>query len=210
MWRVLKVNSDGTIVLISDMVSPETINISKTLEHYYAYVGYMNILASQYANDKYTISTRAPGYNGQTEFFTDSTAQIPINFFPSYGTYPTNESTINNDNETKGWGDFMHEEDMNLIRDALSSLKSNGSYYIASRYKSYSSSNPSYRYWHWCARYVTGNGELSTISIRDNCSNSCAVGPGPVYSHIRPIMVIKENLKIASGDGTSSNPYVLE
>jgi prepilin-type N-terminal cleavage/methylation domain-containing protein len=208
-WRVLRVNDDGTVELISDKVSPETIRIEKTREHYLSYVGYMNLLASKYANPEYTISTKSPGFNGQTEFITEATAQIPTQFFPS-GNYPTSEPTTNNDNEAKGWGDMMHTDDINLIKSALSTLKSNGGYYIASRYKSYSTSSPAYEYWHWCARYVDSSGELYNVAIRDNCSNTCAIAPGPVSGHIRPMMTVKANLKIASGDGGKDTPYVLQ
>lgn len=39
---------------------------------YKNYVGYLNVLANQYQNSKYTIKARHMEYNGQTEYLTDT------------------------------------------------------------------------------------------------------------------------------------------
>ena len=66
LWRVLKVNSDGTIELISEYTSSTSVYF-RGQTGYKNLVGYLNVLASKYENSKYTKGARYVGYNGQKE-----------------------------------------------------------------------------------------------------------------------------------------------
>ncbi len=71
LWRVLKINNDGTVDLISEYTS--SINIAFEGETgYLNLVGYLNELAKIYENSYYTVGSRHFGYNGQTEYITDT------------------------------------------------------------------------------------------------------------------------------------------
>ena len=71
LWRVISLNDDGTVDVVSEHISSTAIYF-KGQTGYQNLVGYLNLLAIQYENSTYTKSSRAFGYNGQTEYITDT------------------------------------------------------------------------------------------------------------------------------------------
>ena len=60
LWRVIRKNSDGTIEIVSNTSSTESVTF-KGSTGYMNYVGYLNVLASKYENSNYTVGSRHMG-----------------------------------------------------------------------------------------------------------------------------------------------------
>ena len=198
LWRVIKLNDDGTVEMISKHVSSTAIYF-KGQTGYQNFVGYLNVLASQYENSTYTKGSRYFGYNGQTEYITDTSKFTN----PVPWTCSTGKSC--NSTEELGGGDELYTTDYNLIntvlgtRVAATPRGSSASYWIASRYYHYSSSD-TYR---WAGRYVD-NSESSHYNFLCSYSSSRFYTYSYDYS-LRPIVVLKSGLKYY-GVGTEDYP----
>ena len=106
LWRVIKVNGDGTI----DMVSQNTSNspvIFYGKKGWQNLVGVLNTIAKQYENTEYTKDARYIGYSGQQDFITG----IPTN----------------------GEGGTLKEDDLNIMEDLGIKILSKN-YWLAFRY----------------------------------------------------------------------------
>ena len=198
LWRVISINSDGTVDVVSEHVSSTAIYF-QGLTGYKNLVGYLNVLASQYENSTYTKGSRAFGYNGQTEYITDTSKFIN----PAPWTCSTGESC--NPVESQGGGDELYTKDYNLVKSVLSTAvasKPDGEkywYWMASRHYAYHASDGYY----WYGRYVN-----SASASRELYSYS----GGSNYSYnkdgaLRPILTLKSGLKY-TGSGTEDKPYV--
>ena len=197
LWRVIRINDDGTADMISEHVSITAVYF-RGQTGYQNFVGYLNVLASQYENSTYTKGSRYFCYNGQTEYITDTTKFVN----PAPWTSSTGSSTV----ESQGGGDTLYTTDYNLVNTVLGTgvatkpgSVTSSSYWMASRYYSYSSST-SYR---WYGRGVTTSGLNSFSSLysySDSSFNTYSNG----YS-LRPIVVLKSGLKY-NGVGTKDYP----
>ena len=198
LWRVIKLNDDGTVEMISKHVSSTAIYF-KGQTGYQNFVGYLNVLASQYENSTYTKGSRYFGYNGQTEYITDTSKFTN----PAPWTCSTGKSC--NSTEELGGGDELYTTDYNLINTVLGTRVaatpggSSASYWIASRYYHYSSSD-TYR---WAGRYVD-NSESSHYNFLCSYNSSRFYTYSYDYS-LRPIVVLKSGLKYY-GVGTEDYP----
>ena len=200
LWRVIKINDDGTVEMISEHVSSTAIYFSGQTG-YQNIVGYLNVLASQYENNIYTTSSRYFGYNGQTEYITDTSKFTN----PAPWTCSTKESGCNTI-ESQGGGDTLYQKDVNLINNVLGirvttkpNDRSNAPYWIASRYYYYSSS-ASYA---WDVRKVNNDGSYSNNFLYHNSSSVFQTYTEGGY--LRPIVVLKSGLKY-NGVGTKTIP----
>ena len=194
LWRVISINDDDTIDVISEYVSSTTLEITgrrsqtsePTVDDYKSYVSKLNDFVTRYENNKYTIDSRAFGYNGQTE---------SISNFPY-------DSSDDNLPEDEGGGDTLYERDYNLVMNALGTLKatkpdgSSASYYVASRYFNLDS---------FGIRYIGSNGNLDNGDLVTNYYPW--EGSGRYYCSIRPILTLRANLKY-TGEGTKESPIV--
>ena len=212
LWRVIKVNSDGTIEMVSENASSVFVNFSNKAG-YKNLVGYLNVLANQYQNTKYTIKARHMGYNGQTEYLTDTANTVDSSVTTPPWTCSTGESC--SPVETKGGGDNLYTTDTNLVQNALGTLvaSNKGSYWLASRYYLYSSAN-SVR-WQYSGRSISSTGKME-YDLLYSCAGITSGGVidgvftvSESTNRIRPILTLKSGLKVV-GSGTSSDPYTLE
>ncbi len=177
LWRVISKNSDGTVDVVSEYVSSKKVKFDGK-DGYMKFIGTLNIVASQYTNAKYVSSTRYLGYTDQKETCT--------------GTLST----------TTCPSDTGYEKDVESIRRILGSLESKtpsetkSGYWIASRLvfaKLY---------------YVRGVGGATNMSY-DVCSQ-WLYGSGAIYNmgvpdeNIRPVLTLKADISIVSGDGKSA------
>ena len=197
LWRVISINDDDTIDVISEYVSSTTLEITgrkiqtsePTVDDYKSYVSQLNDFVTRYENNKYTIDSRAFGYNGQTE----SISNFPYN------------SSDDNLPEDEGGGDTLYERDYNLVMNALGTLKatkpdgSSSGYWVASRFFDLNS---------FGLRYITNAGTLSINTLAVDHFPWEAGNNKPFYESVRPILTLKANLKY-SGEGTKDSPYVL-
>ena len=199
LWRVIKINDDGTVEMISEHVSSTAVSfLGQT--GYQNLVGYLNVLASQYENSTYTKGSRYFGYNGQTEYITDTTKFVN----PAPWTCSTGGSC--NPVESQGGGDTLYTTDYNLVNTVLGTRvaikpgsASASFYWMASRYYIYSSST---RYY-WRGRSVSTSGTNSYHDLYNYNSSSFHT-----YSNsrsLRPIVVLKSGLKYY-GVGTEDYP----
>ena len=204
LWRVISINSDGTMDLVSQYVSSTYVEFSgKT--GYQNYISSLNQIASQYTNPKYTIASRHMGYNGQTGTITDTSALDST-------TVPWTSSTSSSmtaSDEAKGGGDMEYQKDFDLVNKALGTTVANkagtttkANYWLASRYFYYSASNA----WYFGEWVVNTSGDLYNYYLY-----TCSGGSFYTYYNsnaIRPIITLKSGLT-PSGSGTSEDPYVL-
>ena len=198
LWRVISINSDGTVDIVSEHISSTAIYF-KGKAGYINLVGYLNELAKQYENSTYTKGSRYFGYNGQTEYITDTSKFTN----PAPWTCSTGGSC--NPIESQGGGDKLYTKDYNLVKSVLGTAiasKPDGTesyYWMASRYYYYSSAHDYY----WGGRYVITSGGVSDFNLYRYIGSD-------FYSYVnnyslRPILTLKSGLKY-SGVGTEDYP----
>ena len=199
LWRVININEDNTVDIISEYVSSATIGMRGTdggytdinTDDYETYVFTLNNYVTRYENDRYTIGSRAFGYNGQTE------SLIEFNY--------RDNNNMDDFPEYKGGGDTLYEKDYNLVMNALGTLKatkpdgSSSGYWVASRFFDLNS---------FGLRYITNAGTLSINTLAVDHFSCETDNNKPFYESVRPILTLKANLKY-SGEGTKDSPYVL-
>jgi hypothetical protein len=207
LWRVISLNDDGTVDIISEYVSSTTVYFGGQTG-YQNFVGYLNVLASQYENSTYTVGSRHFGYSGQTLSITSNKYFVnPAPWTCSTGgaCTPTPDHY-----EIYGGGDAGYLTDYDLVYDALNTrvAKKVGTstataYWMASRYYYYSSAT----YYGWSGRNVKTNGAVdnSLYLYRYNSSSFSASYYG---NALRPIVTLKAGLTY-KGSGTSSSPWVI-
>ena len=203
-WRVIKVNSDGTIEVVSENISSKTVYF-RGQTGYKNLVGYLNVLANQYQNSKYTIKARHMGYNGQTEYLTDTASTVDSTATTPPWTCYTGGSC--NPVESKGGGDTLYKNDTNLVKNAIGTLVASpkdgsaGYYWLASRYYDYNSSTS----WSYYVRIINFSGS-------DNYGSLYRYYRGfSVYNYdnrLRPILTLKSGI-YTPALGTSDDPFVL-
>ena len=202
LWRVISLNDDGTVDVVSEHVSSTNVYfVGQT--GYQNFVGYLNVLASQYVNSTYTKGSRYFGYNGQTKYITDTSKFTN----PAPWTCSTGESC--NSVESQGGGDKLYTKDYNLVKSVLGTAvasKPGGAnyyYWIASRYYYYSSSTNYY----WYGRVVNMSGVVGRRNLY-HYEGSSFESNGDNYS-LRPIVTLKSGLKY-SGLGTETYPMEIQ
>ena len=201
LWRVISLNSDGTVDLISEHVSTNGVYFEGKIG-YFNLIGYLNVLASQYENSTYTKGSRYFGYNGQTEYITDTSKFT--NSAP--WTCETGESC--NSVESQGGGDTLYQKDYDLVKNAIGTLEAtqvNGSssdYWIASRYYNYYDVTV----YGLLGRIIEYWGVLDYYPLYS--SNFSSFGGLSYINALRPIVTLKSGLKY-SGLGTEEDPYTL-
>ena len=200
LWRVIKLNDDGTVEMISEHVSSVAVYF-RGQTGYQNLVGYLNVLASQYENSAYTKGSRYFGYNGQTEYITDTSKFTN----PAPWTSSTGSGTV----ESQGGGDTLYTTDYNLINTVLGTRVaakpggSSASYWIASRYYNYSSST-TYR---WSGRIVSSSGSTSYSYLYSYKGSSFSTNGSSIS--LRPIVVLKSGLQY-EGVGTEDYPMEIK
>ena len=201
-WRVIKLNSDGTIEVVSENISSTAVYF-KGQTGYKNLVGYLNVLANQYQNSKYTIKARHMGYNGQTEYLTDTASTVDSATTTPPWTCSTGGSC--NPVESKGGGDTLYLSDTNLVKNAIGTLSASpkgGSanyYWLASRYYSCSSSAS----WSYGGRSISTGG-----SVYGNYLYGYNSGVNSNINRLRPILTLKSGI-YTPALGTSDDPFVL-
>ena len=219
VWRVIKINPDCTVEVVSEYASNAKIKLAAK-SGYQNYVYVLNEAAKQYANTTYTLNpTTAPdgafrsiGYSNQTQQITDTTRLDDLTLGQTNGAWFYKGSG----EEELGGGDTGFGKDLQLLNDADVSIRahSKGSsvnrssyvnYWLASREYYWSTSTTNY--WSFCLWYVHyedyvtseniiyADGSIFTYSMRD--------------ASLRPIITLKAGLSIASGQGTESSHYTL-
>ena len=207
-WRVIKVNSDGTIEIVSENISSTAVYF-RGQTGYKNLVGYLNELANQYQNTKYTIKARYMGYNGQTEYLTDTANTVDSTATTAPWTCSTGGScsTV----ESQGGGDTLYTNDTDLVKNAIGTLVANQKglstsyyYWLASRYYNYNSSSV----WRYNGRYISDGGSIGSASLYSYYNSGFIDGSNNNYC-LRPILTLKSGISYTAALGTSDDPFVL-
>ena len=216
VWRVIRINGDCTVEVISEYVSSVPVKFASKVG-YQNYIYYLNEIAKQYANTTYTLdSSTAPdgafrnvGYDGQTKQITNTTRLDDTTLGASGGAW-SNKTTALNGEESLGGGDNGYGTDIKLLNDAGVSLvayKYNTTtatnYWLASRLFGWSSTSN----WYFSSRYVGYGGSIyyNTPWVRSGSSWYTSYDG---YS-VRPIVTLKSNVTHSSGSGTEDSHYTL-
>jgi hypothetical protein len=202
LWRVIKINDDNTVDMVSEYVSSMSVYFQGSTGYQNA-IGTLNYIAKQYENEKYTVNSRYMGYNNQTEYITTSLTTS------NSGTSSTNSSTTSSQ-EAKGSGDTWYTTDTGLVKMATGSITAYSvsdkttvnAYWLASRYYYYISS----AYYFWSLRYVSTDGGIYYNHLYS--FSSSGYSSESYNKTLRPIITLKSGIK-ATGTGTSEDPYVL-
>lgn len=183
LWRVIKVNDDGTVEMVSHYVSSKNIYF-RGKNGYLNFIGGLNTIASQYTDGVHVSSTRYMGYSTQIEKCT------------AVGSCPV---------------DTGYETDTNLVITALGSLAANKvgtstatEYWLASRTTG-TDSDGTKRY---RSRFINANGSITFANVYHIYTSGSNAGSSRQYA-IRPIVTLKPNVEISSGSGTEISPYIL-
>ncbi len=194
-WRIINIKEDGTIEMISENVSSaEVYFYGKT--GYKNFVGTLNMISGAYENSAYTIDARAMGYNGQTEFITDTSTYLEE--------WPYQESTKDNSNESVGGGDMGYLMDVALVRTAIGKIRASkkldvnaSEYYLASREFHFQTG--------YCQRFV-GSSYEGGIGFHVLIHPDGLAAKGHT---IRPIVILKSDLEETGGTGEMNSPWKL-
>ena len=218
VWRVIKVNPDCTVEVVSEYISNASVKFAHKTG-YQNYVYYLNEIAKQYANTTYTLDpSTAPdgafrnvGYDGQTKQITNSTRLDDTSLGTSSGAWYAKTTSLNAA-ESLGGGDVSFGTDVKLLNDAGVSLVAHikgstatttaAQYWLSSRNYYVTSSA-----WFFSARYIDYSGDISTKVMWKCISGSFDAEQS--NASIRPIVTLKSGLTIASGNGTRSSHYTL-
>ena len=204
-WRVIKVNSDGTIEVVSENVSSTAVYF-RGQTGYKNLVGYLNELANQYQNTKYIIKARHMGYNGQTEYLTDTTNTVDSTATTAPWTCSTGRGC--SPVESQGGGDTLYTNDTDLVKNAIGTLVattkggSASSYWLASRYYRCNSSSD----WIYNGRVIFSSGSISRSGLYYYRSGFNASSSS---FRLRPILTLKSGISYTAALGTSDDPFVL-
>ena len=202
LWRVISINSDRTVDIVSEHVSSTRIYF-KGQTGYQNLVGYLNVLASQYENSTYTKGSRAFGYNGQTKYITNTSKFTN----PAPWTCSTGGSC--NPVESQGGGDKLYTKDYNLVNNVLGTAlasKPDGTnyyYWMASRYYRYNSATK----YVWYGRNVNSLGRVNSGDMYGFSSSSFS--SSSISHSLRPVLTLKSGLKY-SGMGTEDYPMEIQ
>ncbi len=207
LWRVIKKNSDGTIEAISEYVSSATVCFYG-MTGYTKFVGTLQTIAEQYAKTGYTQSTRCSGYDGQTLVLSNpvSTENHPVT--PTSGT--------GEEFDGGAGGDTLYLKDYLLINNIYETLNANKvgtnsitNYWLSSRYHTYYAGQ-SYLYSGRIWYYYNNSSFISNSTFNDWREKDGGNGETSGCSGFRPIITLKPNIRISSGGGTKTNPYILK
>ncbi len=207
LWRVIKINDDGTVEIVSEYVSSTKIRIEGK-DDFVNLPEKLNSIAGGYINSKYTISSRCMGYGGQQNRILEDML--------SSTTVPWTSNTSNNDNEKYGGGDILYQNDFDLVKNAIGTLSANEvgtttatSYWLSSRHYSYQNSRDR-QAWFFSGRYINSDGTLAVSNLYFYVTTSKKFLNSIGDFAFRPIVVLKAGIVTSSGKGTSDEPYILQ
>ena len=216
LWRVIRINSDCTVEVVSEYVSSQTVYFNGKIG-YQNYVYYLNEIAKKYANTTYTLNpSTAPdgafrnvGYDGQTKQITNTTRLDDTTLGTASGAWYLKTTSMNGE-ESLGGGDQGFTTDIKLLDDAGISLvaykvstTTPTHYWLASRFFNWGSIS----YWHFQVRFKDYYGTISNVSLL-RCKSSSFDEYNSSFA-VRPIITLKSGLTKASGNGTASSPIQL-
>ena len=221
VWRVIRINEDCTVEVVSEYVSDVTVKFAGKVG-YKNYVYYLNEIAKQYANTAFTLDpSTAPdgafrnvGYDGQTKQITSETRLTDTTLGANGGAWRNKAPDMPGVEENLGGGDFKFATDLKLMSDAgVSAVAYSKGSTVGTLKKDYWLASRLYRWgggddiWNFNARYMGNNGEVYFNYLYRWYSPTFR--EDTTYYAIRPIVTLKSGLTPTGGDGSSSSHYTL-
>ncbi|MBR3660678.1 MAG: hypothetical protein IKN63_02110 [Bacilli bacterium] len=217
LWRVIKINPNCTVEVVSEYVSTSTVQF-KNKTGYLNYVYVLNEIAKQYADSSHTYTLdpasapngafRNVGYDGATLQITNTTRIDNTSLGASGGLWYQKSTGLNGE-ESLGGGDQGFTTDLKLLSDAGVSIAAYAKgtttpteYWLASRSYTWNSTTD----WGFAARSVRSYGYVGGYYLYDWDGSSFT----SYLSNraVRPVITLKSGLTV-SGAGTSASPYVI-
>ncbi len=216
LWRVIKVNADGSADAVSHYVSTNDITITGS-DGYRNLVAGLNDLASCYAKRGYTVKTRHMGYDGQAEIIKDSYVfNGATNVSPSEVATSTPTTGEGQEYEGGSLGDTLYLKDYLSVKNVYSNLnastngKTSKDYWLASRYYGVGGG------FGFTGRYIDNAGSLtSDYRYYGQYGNNkygirrCCWANNSYLHSIRPIITVRSGLSKISGQGSLDDPYYI-
>lgn len=198
LWRVIRKNEDGSLELLSEYVSSSVIYFCRK-KGYMNFVGVLNLLAEQYETFGITSNSRNLGFHTQTEYLSSL----------EEWNCSTNEAC--QPKEVFGGGDDFYEEDVLLVQKIydnkliaydINERSKAKDYFISSRLFSWNEANFGYH-----VRFVTALGGIDSLYVYgfDGISYVDHFKEGS----LRPIVVLESDIKASDGEGSISNPWII-
>lgn len=217
LWRVISINKDLTVDVVSEYLPKDEIIISGLIG-YNNYVGLLNEIAFEYGNSKFVEKARNVGYSNQRD-----NVEV-IKSFNNLMSKKWPEIKKNESIETiiELTTDDNYSNDLELIQKAVGTIQASPEstlehkytgyfrYLISSRDAEYNSLFPYIKlYLREVNENTTDIYNISKTEIYD-CSDMNSNGCesiSTVSERIRPILTLKHNIFIDSGDGSKDSPY---
>ena len=214
LWRVIKLNADGTVDAVSEYISTNNITITG-VDGYRNLVAGLEDIASCYSKEDYTIKTRMMGYGGQTPSIEDTYYFNGVNNKAPQAS-STSSPTTGAGHEYKDGltGDTLYLRDYQLVKNTYNNLtatKKEGSsarYWLASRYYYYYTATRFY----YSGRAIN-NGNLVNGGPSSNFDPrwyNSGWNNASISACVRPIITLKEGIDKESGSGSKTDPYILK
>lgn len=210
LWRVININKDGTIDAVSHYASTNSINITGK-DGYKNYAAGLQDIASKYAKDGYTTSTRMMGYDEQTLVIADTSAfDGSKSYYPSTDMTPIPVTTGTGEEYGGGvLGDTLYLKDYQLVNSVYGGVSattksgSSANYWLPSRVYLYSTSD----YYSFYGASIVGNALDWNAWLRWYHYDHW--GDSQHSRQVRPIITLYSDLTVVNGDGSMQNPYHL-
>ena len=216
-WRIVRVNEDGTIKLIMNNAINNNKSYNFQINSYdYKYMYYTNGKAKSILNDWYDSNLSKYDTHIITGNYYCEQAKVKANSSYTMG----NENTIVYSNYIPNFKCSTDKNGYGLIEDKIGLISYDelvmaGLYYRKSSLDNYLSSDST-----WTSS-PSGIGDLNgssypTIWIMTSTTSGIeknSLTPGSIYytySSLRPVINLKSNTQISSGNGTKENPFVVE
>ena len=212
LWRIIKINNDGTIDAVSEYTSSNDIYFKGT-QGFSNLVNGLNTIANSYNIEGYTNKVRNIGYDNQTLTLTNTSLYDGTSNNVPFDHTQTLSVSGNGKEYDNGYaGDTLYLKDYKLVKDTYGSTgvkstrvnnKNQSSYWLTSRRYKYNSNN-SFRFG---AVIVNENGLLTDDAIFRTYDNEWQDSEA-AYA-LRPIITLNNSIRIESGLGNIDTPYQL-
>jgi len=196
LWRVIKINADGSIELVSEYTSNKKVCFEGQ-DNYMDFIKLLNDYANNYINLNYTTGSRHFGYDETEASPIINSMVIPVDWGCSTG-----QSCSIPPREMNGGGDLGYVADFVLVGNVLGTTNAktsnglNASYWMASRYYNYMHTD----YYSFGGRYANTNNSFSLTQLLFYDSGTIVNIKGCNY--IRPIITLKPGVKyMINNDG---------
>ena len=227
LWRVIRVNSDGSMDAVSEYVSSTSVFFRGTTG-FANYVNELQTISQQYAKTGYTIATRIVGYDGQSLTISD-TSDFDGTYNPTDNPEVSPPSTTSMDSPTTGTGqeygqgvlgDSLYLKDYQLLSDVYSTDTTT---YGSTGLVAYKVDAPSTAADYWIASRLYYYDDDSGFSFSGRTITSSGILGGSVFRYygygfwgsfegsasIRPVITLKSGVEFTGGNGFKTSPYVI-